>query len=219
MLLVGLTGGLASGKTTVAHMFESYGATIIDADILARKVIEPEKPAWREILKTFGKKVLACDQTLDRTALAKIVFSDNAKLQQLTTIIYPRVAREQTRLTKRITQLHPHAVIVYDAAMLIEAGAHQRMDRIVLVQADRATQLARACRRDGLTKAAAQRRMRRQMPLRQKIRYADHIIDGTLPIRKLRSVVKNLYAEFERLSRSHPPVHARLRRRASSSYL
>jgi len=212
MLLVGLTGGLASGKTTVARMFEACGAKVIDADILARQVVEPGKPAWRDITKTFGKNILACDQTLDRAALAKIVFADRTKLKHLTAIIYPRVGREQTRLTKQITQHHPHAVIVYDAAMLIEAGAYQRMDRIVLVKIDRATQLARACRRDGLTKTAAQRRIRHQMPIRQKLHYADHIIDGTLPIQILRSVVKTLYEEFDVLSHrrlSHPRLVSR----------
>jgi len=214
MLLVGLTGGLASGKTTVARMFEACGAKVIEADLLARQVVEPGKPAWRDIRKTFGKNVVARDQTLDRAALANIVFADRTKLKHLTAIIYPRVAREQTRITKQIIRNDPHAVIVYDAAMLIEAGAYQRMDRMVLVKADRATQLARACRRDGLTKTAAQRRMRHQMPLRQKFRYATHIIDGTLPTKTLRSVVKKLYVAFDALSRCRTPSHARLQNRS-----
>ena len=196
MLLVGLTGGLASGKTTVAQMFESYGARVIDADILTREIVQRGKPAWKAIVKTFGKSILTSANTINREALAKIVFQNSTKLKKLTDIIYPEVAREQARLTRQSKRTNPQAVIIYDAAMLIEAGAHRRMDQIIVVKADRATQIARASRRGGLTKAEALRRLRHQLPLREKIRYADHVIDGTLPLNRLRRLVRNLSCRF-----------------------
>ena len=189
MVVVGLTGGLASGKTTVANMFQSLGAKIIDADQLARDVVKPGKAAWRDIVKEFGPQVLAEDHTINRQALADIVFKSPKKLDVLQTIIHPRVAREQAKQAKIIQHDSPHAVIIYDAALLLEAGAHTRMDHVIVVTADRSTQLARACRRDGVTKAQALRRIRRQMPLRHKLDYADAVLDGTWPRARLRRAV------------------------------
>lgn len=202
MVVVGLTGGLASGKTTVASIFESLGARIIDADELARAVVKPGKPAWRDIVKEFGAQVLAEDQSINRQALADIVFKSPKKLHVLQTIIHPRVAREQAKQVKSIQHHDPHAVIIYDAALLLEAGAHRRMDHVMVVSADRATQLARACRRDGLTKAQALRRIRQQMPLRHKLDYADAVLDGTWSRTQLRHAVQTLYRTYVKEARS-----------------
>ena len=201
MLIVGLTGGLASGKTTVAKLFESCGAKVIDADILARQVVRPGKAAWKDIVRSFGKSIQTSKKTLDRTALARTVFRDPVKLKRLTDIIHPRVAREQARVTRQITARNPRAVIVYDAALLIEAGAHRRMDAVIVVKADRTTQIARACRRGGLTRAQAEERIRNQMPLRKKLQYADYIIDGTLPLSQLRKMVRDLFLIFQEQAR------------------
>ena len=198
MLLVGLTGGLASGKTTVARILGQRGAEIIDADLLAREVVEPGKPAWKDIVNTFGRSVLTPQGTVSREVLAKIVFGNSAKLKRLTNIIHPRVARERARLTRQIQLKDPKAVIVYDAAMLIEAGAHRRMDRVVVVKADRATQITRACQRGGLTKADALRRIHNQMSLRDKLYHADCVIDGTLPLTQLRPLLRDLYNQFQK---------------------
>ena len=196
MLLIGLTGGLASGKTTIARMFHGCGAHIIDADWLAREVVRPRKSAWKKIIQTFGKSILTPEQTLDREILARVVFGSPGKLKQLTDIIYPYVAREQGRRTREIQRKDPDAVIVYDAAMLIEARAHTRMDKVIVVKATRAIQITRACHRGKITKAEALRRLRHQMPLRDKLFYADYVIDGTLPLTQLRAVVHQLYQEF-----------------------
>ena len=180
MLLVGLTGGLASGKTTIARLFEQLGAHIINADVLARQVVQARKPAWKMIVKVFGKTILTAQQTLNREALAEIVFQTPSKLKELTDIIYPHVAREQARQTREIRFTIPNAVIIYDAAMLIEAQAHTRMDKVIVVKAARTTQIARARRRGGLTKAETVRRLRHQMPLGEKLRHADYVIDNQL---------------------------------------
>ena len=196
MLLVGVTGGLASGKTTVAGLFQECGAFVIQADQLARTVVAPGKTAWKEIVKTFGSHVLQADRTLDRVTLAKLVFHNPLKLSDLNRIVHPRVAREQVRQTNAIARRHPNAVLIYDAALLIEAQAHERMDRVIVVTANQPIQLQRARQRDGLTKKEALGRIRGQLPLRTKHRFADYVLDGTLPVTRLRTQVRQLYQEF-----------------------
>ncbi len=201
MILIGLTGGLASGKTTVAQLFKTCGAFVLDADLLARKVVEPRKAAWRDIVREFGTHILHPDRTLNRHALSEIVFRAPKKLKKLQHIIHPRVAREQAKSTNLIKKQHPYAVIIYDAALLIESGAYKRMDQVIVVKADRHTQLARACRRDHLTKAQALRRIRQQMPLQKKLQYADTVIDGTVSRAKLRRTVQSLYRTYQNEAR------------------
>ena len=181
MILVGLTGGVATGKSTVAKMFEQCGAAVIKADLLARQVVEPGKPAWRAIVKLFGKTVLNQDRSLDRQALGSIVFCNRTKRRQLERIIHPRVAREQQRLVHRVAKRKPHAVVIYEVPLLFEAGVDTRVDKIIVVTADRETQIARLKKRNRLTRAEAIRRISSQMPLAKKIQRADHVLNGTLP--------------------------------------
>ena len=214
MVLIGITGGLASGKTTVAGLFQECGAFVIQADQLARTVVAPGKAAWKEIVNTFGTRVLQADRTLNRVALAKLVFHHSRKLSALNRIVHPRVAREQVRHTNAIARRHPNAVIIYDAALLIEAQAHERMDRVIVVTATQPVQLQRARQRDGLTKKEALGRIRGQLPLRTKRRFADYILNGTLPVTRLRPQVRQLYQEFlqeaalPRRTRSSKPRHS-----------
>lgn len=200
MILVGLTGGVATGKSTVARMFHQCGASIIDADLLARQVVEPGRPAWREIVKAFGRGILRPDRTIDRAALAGIVFADYRKLRRLGAIIHPRVAREQAKLVRAIVDKHPRAVIIYDAPVLIEAAAHKRMDRLAVVTARRDTQIARLRRRNGLSRAEALRRIRSQMPLSRKRRLADDILDGDRPLAELRRQVARLFRTYSAMA-------------------
>lgn len=206
MLLVGLTGGLASGKTTIAKAFQQLGAHVIDADVLARQVVEPGNPAWKDIVKCFGKAILRKDGTLDREALAELAFKKRANLRRLQDIIHPRVARAQARHTRAIAAQDPKAIIIYDAAMLIEAGAHKRMDRVIVVDTDRATQIRRACRRGNMTKNQARLRIEQQLPLSKKRQDADYVIKGTLPPKKLRETVRKLYQEFTLLAKRRHAV-------------
>jgi len=196
MILVGLTGGLASGKTTVAKVFKQCGANIIDADEIARKVVQPGRAAWKDLVAVFGKKILHSDQAVNREALAARVFGHPRKLKTLNRIVHPRVAREQARITKAITKNHPHAVIIYDAALLIETNAHKRMDHVILVIANQDTQIKRACKRDGLSKQETLIRIKEQLPLRIKKQFADIFIDGTLSLPKLRKQVFKIYKEL-----------------------
>lgn len=200
MIVVGLTGGLATGKSSVARLFQDCGAIVIDADELAREAVQPGRPAWRDIVREFGKKVLQPDRALDRQTLGRIVFGNRTKLKKLGAIVHPRVAREQSRLMREIARKEPEAVIIYDAPVLIEAGAHKRMDKIIVVAADQQTQIKRLHNRSHLTRAEALRRIRSQMPLVQKVAMADYVIDGTLSFEQTKNEVQRIYAELEQLA-------------------
>lgn len=200
MILVGLTGGVATGKSTVAKMFGRCGAVVIDADALAHQVVEPGEPAWRAIVKTFGKAVLNPDRTINRQALGAIVFRNRSKLRRLEQIIHPRVAREQARLTRQAARNDPKAVVIYDVPLLYEAGIDKRVDRVIVVTADRETQIARLKKRNGFTRAEALRRIRSQMPLKKKVAAASYWVDGTTPRPRLLTLVRRLYRELRTLA-------------------
>ncbi len=200
MILVGLTGGVATGKSTVAKMFKQDGAAVINADLLARQVVEPGKPAWRAIVKLFGRIVLNLDRSLDRQALGSIVFHNPKKRRQLERIIHPRVAREQQRLVRRIAKGKPRVVVIYEVPLLFEAGVDKRVDKIIVVTVDRNTQIARLKKRNGLSRAEALRRIRSQMPLAKKIQRADHVLNGTLPRPSLRKQVGLLFRSLRLLA-------------------
>jgi dephospho-CoA kinase len=198
MVLVGLTGGIATGKSTVSRLFVDCGARLIDADVLAREVVTPRQPALRKIAETFGREMLRPDGTLDRDRLGKVVFGDPKELEKLNVIVHPYVAVAQEQRSREITGKDPHAVIVYDAALLIEAGAHTRMDKVIVVTADEQTQLARLKARDHLSTEEAKRRIAAQMPLAEKAKVADYVIDGTLPLEQLRKEIQRIYDELKR---------------------
>lgn len=200
MILVGLTGGVATGKSTVAKMFQRCGAVVIDADRLAHAVVEPDKPAWRDIVRTFGRTVLHPDRTLNRHALGALAFRDKPALRRLERIIHPRVAREQARLTRQAARKNPRAVVVYDVPLLFEAGIDRRVDTTIVVTADRDTQIARLKKRNGLTRAEALRRIKSQMPLSEKRRLADYVVDGKTTLDKLARDIAGLYKTLQSLS-------------------
>jgi dephospho-CoA kinase len=198
MIVVGLTGGVATGKSTVAKMFEQCGAIVIDADQLARDVVKPGKPAWREIVILFGKTVLNQDRSLNRQALGNIVFRNPKKRRQLERIIHPRVAREQAHLSNAIARTHPKAVVIYDVPLLFEAGIDKRVDKTIVVTANHQAQIARLKKRNGLSRVEAICRIRTQMPVSKKIRLADIVIDGTLPRQKAMKAVQGIFLNLLR---------------------
>jgi dephospho-CoA kinase len=181
-------------------MFKRCGAIVIDADELARGVVTPGKPAWKEIVKTFGKGVLNPDRTINRHALGAIVFRHPAKRHALERIIHPRVAREQTRRTGQAARNNPDAVVIYDVPLLFEAGIDKRVDTTIVVTADRDTQIARLKERNGLSRAEALRRIKSQMPLAKKRRLADYVLDGTRQKRNLFRQIGLLFKHFQEAS-------------------
>lgn len=204
MILIGLTGGVATGKSTVAKLFKKCGAVVIDADELAREIVKPGKPAWREIVRVFGKEVLNQDRTINRHALGAIVFRHPAKRRTLERIIHPRVGREQMRLARQAAQKNPMAVVIYDVPLLFEAGIDKRVDKTIVVTADRKTQIARLKKRNGLSPAEALRRIKSQMPLAEKCRRADYVLNGHAPLKSLLTRIRTLYRELTSLARVRP---------------
>lgn len=180
-VIVGLTGGIASGKSTVSAYFAKLGVTIIDADLIAREVVEPGTEGFEAIKETFGTQVIAEDGSLDRKALGAIIFGDAEKRAQLNAIVHPAVGKRMIELAERAKSLGLKWVI-YDAALLVEHGAHTWLPEIIVVSASRATQLQRIIQRDGLSADEASARIDSQLPLQDKINVATHVIDndGTL---------------------------------------
>ena len=177
-LLVGLTGGLATGKSTVSEILRGLGCVVLDADVLAREVVEPGQPALAAIVQEFGPDVLQPDGTLDRKRLGTIVFADPGRRQRLEAITHPAI---RDRFLGRLAQLEAdgfEGIVVWDAPVMIETGGHKAMDRLIVVVADTPTQRARALARDG-DPADAERKIANQMPLADKAKLADHVIDNS----------------------------------------
>jgi dephospho-CoA kinase len=177
--LVGLTGGMASGKSTVSRQLADLGCHVIDADMLARAVVAPGEPALQTIVQAFGRAVLRPDGTLDRARLGALVFADAEKRKRLEAITHPAIqARRQAALAELAAQGYD-GLVVQDAALLIEVGGAAHVDRLVVVYADRAVQRERLMRRDRLDAAEAERRLATQMPLAAKVRLAHYVIDNS----------------------------------------
>jgi len=178
-LLVGLTGGVATGKSTVAAMFGALGCLIIDADRLAREVVEPGQPAHAQIVSAFGRGILRPDGGIDRKALGTVVFADPAERERLESFTHPAI---RARVRARLAELRAagfEGVVILDAPVMVESGDSQDVDRLVVVTADEPAQVARQQARDGLEPEDARRRIRSQMPLDEKARLAHYLIDNS----------------------------------------
>lgn len=174
MLKVGLTGNFGAGKTTVAAMFKACGAQVIDVDDLVHALLKKDRACQRAVAKAFGKHLIG-KQGVDRGTLATIVFNDPQALKTLEGILHPRVRQMIISLMKKTTR----RMVVVDAAILIEAGWHKLVDAIVVVKAKRDVQMKRVMARTGLSRADVLKRIRRQMPLGEKTRYAAYVIDNS----------------------------------------
>jgi len=179
MLIVGLTGGIASGKSIVAKVFQGLGAHIIDADKIVHNLLEPGQQAWEEVVEYFGPEILFPDKAIDRRKLGEIVFNDAEKRTWLNQCLHPKVFLAYTASVKHLCTRAPDAIIVFDAALLIETGYHKKMDRIVVVYADEEQQLERLTSRDRFSRDQALARIRSQMPLGEKRKHADYVIENT----------------------------------------
>lgn len=179
MKVIGLTGGIASGKTTVARMLEAHGGAIIDADVAAREVVEPGEPALSEIAEAFGPEVIGTDGRLNRPALAAIVFNDEAARQRLNGIVHPRVRQRMlSQLETLRRQASPPRFAVLVVPLLLESGHDWNIDQVWVVAIPEEVQMERLMRRDQLEHEAAQARIRSQMPLSEKLKRADQVIEN-----------------------------------------
>jgi dephospho-CoA kinase len=195
MRVIGLTGGIASGKSTTARLFHELGARIVDADQLARDVVMPGQPALAEIARAFGPEMLTPEGTLDRKRLGALVFNDAAKRQKLEAITHPRIAMlTQERLAGLRAEGQP--VALYEAALLVENGTHRALDGLVVTRCDEATQLERLRRRDGFDEAEARARVAAQLPLANKVAVADWVIDTSGTMAETQSQVAKVWADI-----------------------
>jgi dephospho-CoA kinase len=184
VLLVGLTGGIGSGKTEVSGRLAALGAVVVDADVIAREVVEPGTPGLDQVVARFGPDVLDREGRLDRDRLAKLVFADPSARSRLNAIVHPLVRARTAELVAAAAAADPHAIVVNDVPLLVEAGlaAARQYDVIVVVAAEPETQMARLVGQRGMTEAEAKARMAAQAPLADKLAVADYVIrnDGDL---------------------------------------
>ena len=178
-LLVGLTGSIATGKSTVSRMLSHLGARVIDADLLAREVVMPGQAAYARIVEEFGPQVVQEDGSLDRKALGALVFGDSAKRKRLEEITHPAIGLRQQRILSVFDEEAFEGVVIWDVALLYEGGGAAKMDRVVVVYADPETERRRLMERDGLSDADARARIASQMPIAEKAKLADHVIDNS----------------------------------------
>lgn len=193
MIIVGLTGSVGTGKSTVANLFKQLGAYIIDWDELARKAIRPHSQAWKEIVEHFGKGVLNEDLTINRQKLAGIAFSSREKLAKLNEIVHPRVFEEDERMTGEIRNHDPDALIIKDIPLFFEVARDIAVDKIVVVSASQQSQLTRL-EEKGITRDDALKRIKSQLPLAEKVKSADFTIDNDGSFEQTKRQVENIYS-------------------------
>lgn len=181
MLVVGLTGGIASGKSVVARMLKELGARVIDADAISREVMSPHTACWEKLLEQFGEGILDADLSINRKKLAAEIFGNADKRALLNSIVHPFIKDRIDQMLAEIRRIDPCALVVIDAALLVETGQYRCYDKLVVVAACRNTQLDRVVRRDNLSRDEALQRVDAQLPLAEKEKVADYLIrnDGS----------------------------------------
>jgi dephospho-CoA kinase len=198
-LVVGVTGGIASGKTAVTKMLEEMGAPVIDFDVVAREVVEPGKAAYQDIVAYFGDGILQADRTIDRKKLSGIVFQDREKRKKLEGFTHARIALEYIRQSNDIAARRPNAIIQVAVPLLIEANLQHLFHKILVVYVPRETQIARLTLRDGISREEAERILAAQMPIDDKLRHADFVIHNEGTLEETRRQVEALWKSLQQL--------------------
>lgn len=194
-MIIGLTGGIATGKSIVAEILKQLGAKIIDTDLLAREVTEVGTPGWYEILGVWGKEILNSDNTINRKKLAQIVFSNPAELKKLNQITHPKIFE---KLKEKIKSYSEKDIIVIVIPLLIETGTQDFVDEIWVVVASEEKQIERLKERDGLSEEEALLRIRNQLPNEEKIKYATRVIDNNSSIDETEKQVRKYFEEVKK---------------------
>jgi dephospho-CoA kinase len=204
VLRVGLTGGVACGKSTVAKMFADLGANIIDADTIAHELYRPGHEVFQELVRHFGAEILKADGELDRAKLATLVF-DGGRVDELNKIVHPAVIRQQEQWMRSLGEKDPCAIAIVEAALILEAGAKDHFDRIMVVTCKPEQKVTRFAQRTGMSKdlarADVERRNKAQMPDDEKARCAHFVIDNSGSVEETRHQVQRIYSELKVLAK------------------
>ncbi len=201
-LIIGLTGGIVGGKSTAASMFKDLGAKIVDVDKIGHSVILPHRPAWKKIIRLFGKDFLRNDLTIDRGKLSKIVFTNQTLLKKLNEITHPeiiKVIKKEINLAKNKTY-NQQKILIIDAALIYEAKMDRLMDKIIVVYINEDVQTKRLIKRNDLSKEEALQRIKSQMPIKEKIKMADYLIDNSSSLCKTKKQVEKIWQELVSLA-------------------
>jgi dephospho-CoA kinase len=200
MMVVGLTGGYASGKSFVAAELERLGCYLIYADRLGHRVLEPDGEAYAPTVEAFGREILGSDGRIDRKKLGTIVFRAPELLEKLTSFVHPAVFRLEEQMLKDFRTDHPRGIAVIEAAILIETGRYKLFDRLILTVCDEATQISRGIKRDGLSAEQVRERLRKQLPVAEKTPYADYVVDTSGEKRETIRRVQAIYQDLKTLA-------------------
>jgi dephospho-CoA kinase len=201
MLIVALTGGIASGKSVVAEVLEDLGCYIHHADKIAHDLMEPEKPAWKKIVAHFGKKILNEDKTINRSRLGKIIFSDEKERRFLNELIHPLVLEKKKEVSSRLEKKGHYNIFISEAALTIEAGFADFFDKIIMTYCKKEVQKKRLMERDGISRKQTMKIIKSQMQPQEKMKYADYIIDTSSSLQstveQTERVYRNLTIDYE----------------------
>jgi len=201
-LIIGLTGGIVVGKSTVASMFKDLGAKIVDADKLGHSVILPHRPAWEKITRLFGKGILQNDLTIDRGKLGKIVFANQTLLKKLNEITHPEIIKlikKEINFAKNKTH-NQEKILIIDAALIYEAKMDRLMDKIIIVYINKDEQVKRLIRRNNLSREEALQRIKSQMSMKEKVKMAEYVIDNSNSLDKTKKQVEKTWEELMSLT-------------------
>jgi dephospho-CoA kinase len=196
MLRVGLTGGLATGKSHVARELARLGCHVIDADALGHEVLLPSGEAYGSVVREFGNAILGEDGTIDRKRLSAIVFDNPARLKALTDIVHPAVRRLGDLRKSEIERHDPSGILIYEAAILVETGGYRDFDKLIVAACPEEIQIERAMARDGSTREAVLARLRRQLPLSEKLRFADFVIETSGTMEQTNVQTRSVYEKL-----------------------
>lgn len=208
MLQVGLTGSIASGKSHASNVFAELGAHIIDADVIAHELCIPGAPTHAKIVAAFGKGVLAPDGTIDRKALGEIIFHDAEKRQLLNSLVHPDVRAEVMRRMFALEKQGFQGIVIVDAALIVESGFHKMQDRLIVVVCEPALQLTRVMNRCGISNEEARIRIAAQLPVEEKVKLADYVIDTSGTYGNTREQIERVYRELVLLSQQRRTAEA-----------
>jgi dephospho-CoA kinase len=200
MLSVGLTGGIGTGKSTVAGMFRELGCRVLDSDLITRELFQPGDPVNAGVVEAFGPSVVAQDGSIDRVVLGNLVFNNEELRLRLNSIVHPAIRERQKQFLDAAAREHPNGIAMVEAALMVEVGTYANYDRLIVVVSTPAVQRSRLRARSGLSADQIEARIASQMPLEEKAKFADFIVENSDGLDATRRQVQEIYGELRTLA-------------------